>query len=82
MPAPKKSRARKPPAASTGDVSSPVSVTATGAGGYSEEWIPEHHLKKAAKKGKKSEGATSADDLSGAETSGAEGKAQKKKGRK
>ncbi|PPQ69017.1 hypothetical protein CVT24_000092 [Panaeolus cyanescens] len=82
MPAPKKSRSRKAPAASASDVSSPVSVTATGAGGYSEEWIPEHHLKKA-KKSKKSEGAvTSGDDLSGAETSGAEGKAQKKKGRK
>jgi hypothetical protein len=63
-------------------VSAPVgTVTATGAGGYQEEWIPEHHLRK----GKKSKQAgatsgTSADELSGAETSGAEGK--KRKGRK
>ena len=39
VPQPKK---RKTPT-----VSAPVSnVTATGAGGYQEEWIPEHHLKK------------------------------------
>ena len=71
VPQPKKSRA---------PVSEPVAVTATGAGGYQEEWIPEHHLKKTAK-GKKAAGAVSSgDELSGAETSGAEGK--RRKGRK
>ena len=58
---------------------SPVAVTATGAGGYQEEWIPEHHLKKTAR-GKKTGVASSGDELSGGETSGAESK--KKKGRK
>ena len=42
------------------------------------KWIPEHHLK--ARGGKKKAGATSGDDLSGAETSGTEGK--RRKGRK
>jgi hypothetical protein len=63
-------------------VSAPVgTVTATGAGGYQEEWIPEHHLRKGKKT--KQPGATSGtsgDELSGAEVSGAEGK--KRKGRK
>lgn len=56
------------------EVSAPVgTVTATSAGGYQEEWIPEHHLRKA--KGKKGD-ATSGDELeaSGPETSGTEGK--------
>ena len=60
-------------------VSDPVAVTATGAGGYQEEWIPEHHLKKTAR-GKKTGVVSSGDELSGGETSGAESK--KKKGRK
>lgn len=51
-------------------------VTATGTGGYQEEWIPEHHLRKA--KGRKGRGAVSSGDeqsgVSGAEASGAEGK--------
>ncbi|KAF9561961.1 hypothetical protein CPC08DRAFT_707009 [Agrocybe pediades] len=76
VPQPKKSRAKKP---STAAVSAPVgTVTATGAGGYQEEWIPEHHLRKS--KGSKKQGAlsgTSGDELSGAETSGAEGKRRK-----
>lgn len=73
MPQTKKPRAKKASAAS---VSAPVgTVTATGAGGYQEEWIPEHHLRKS--KGAKKQGATSGDDLSGAETSGAEGKKRK-----
>jgi len=72
-------KARKPKRTRP-EVSAPVgTVTATGAGGYQEEWIPEHHLKKP--KVKKTAGtATSADEVSGGETSGAEGK--KRKGRK
>ncbi|KAG6854386.1 hypothetical protein C0991_007377 [Blastosporella zonata] len=59
-------------------VSAPVgTVTATGAGGYQEEWIPEHHLKKSKKGGA---GLTSGDEVSGSELSGAEGK--RRKGRK
>ncbi|KDQ53192.1 hypothetical protein JAAARDRAFT_72701 [Jaapia argillacea MUCL 33604] len=75
-PAPKKSRKPKP-----AQVSAPVTVTATGAGGYQEEWIPEHHLKKAAKV-RKVGVVSSGDELetSGAETSGNEGK--RRKGRK
>ncbi|KAI0050458.1 hypothetical protein FA95DRAFT_1603474 [Auriscalpium vulgare] len=69
----------KKPKAKKAAVSAPVTVTATGAGGYQEEWIPEHHLRKS--KGKKGLGAvSSADELSGAETSGTEGK--RRKGRK
>ncbi|KAI0058773.1 hypothetical protein BV25DRAFT_1829769 [Artomyces pyxidatus] len=72
VPQPKKS-VKKPA------VSAPVGpVTATGAGGYQEEWIPEHHLRKG--KGKKTGVVSSADETSGAETSGAEGK--RRKGRK
>jgi len=43
---PKRStRPKRKPAASS--VSAPVgAVTATGAGGYQEEWIPEHHIRK------------------------------------
>lgn len=79
VPQPKKRTKKSVPA-----VSAPVgTVTATGAGGYQEEWIPEHHLRKGAKKAKQGGGAvsgTSGDELSGVETSGAEGK--KRKGRK
>ncbi|KAF8802534.1 hypothetical protein BYT27DRAFT_7173045 [Phlegmacium glaucopus] len=75
----KKSRSKKAPAVS---VSSSVSaVTATGAGGYQEEWIPEHHLRKS-KSSKKQAGAasgTSGDELSPTETSGTEGKRRKGK---
>ena len=78
VPQPKKSRT-KPTVSS---VSAPTgTVTATGAGGYSEEWIPVHHLKKG--KSKKDTGltsGTSGDELSGAELSGTEGK--RRKGRK
>ncbi|KAF8968018.1 hypothetical protein BDZ97DRAFT_1975279 [Flammula alnicola] len=77
VPQSKKPRAKKTTAA----VSAPVgSVTATGAGGYQEEWIPEHHLRKS--KSSKKQGAlsgTSADELSGAEASGTEGKRRKAK---
>ena len=73
VPQPKK---RKVPA-----VSAPVgTVTATGAGGYQEEWIPEHHLKKPKVKRTKSGAATSGDETSGAELSGTEGR--KRKGKK
>jgi len=51
-------------------------VTATGAGGYQEEWIPEHHLRKT--KARKVRGAVSSGDeqsgISGADASGTEGK--------
>ncbi|KAF9223483.1 hypothetical protein BS17DRAFT_781936, partial [Gyrodon lividus] len=62
------------------EVSAPVgTVTATGAGGYQEEWIPEHHLRKP--KAKKTVAvANSGDDVSGGETSATEGK--RRKGRK
>ncbi|KAG7089832.1 hypothetical protein E1B28_011479 [Marasmius oreades] len=65
------------------NVSVPVSVQATGAGGYQEEWIPEHHKPKTSRK--RTGGAvsgTSGDELSGAETSGAEGKKEKTRKRK
>jgi hypothetical protein len=73
---------KKPRSKATAQPSTPASAVATGAGGYEEEWIPEHHLKKT-KAGKKLSAAirgTSGDDLSGAEMSGADGK--RKKGRK
>jgi len=74
VPQSKKSKSKKPTASS---VSSPVGVvTATGTGGYQEEWIPEHHLRKA-KPGKKN--TVGGEELSGGETSGAEGKRKAKK---
>lgn len=59
-------------------VSAPVGpVTATAAGGYQEEWIPEHHLKPT-KSGRKKNGfASSGDELSGVESD-----AKKRKGKK
>ena len=57
-------------------VSAPVTVTATGAGGYQEEWIPEHHLKKP----KARKGDATGDETSGTELSGTEGR--KRKGKK
>lgn len=69
--APPKKKSKKTPV----QVSAPVgTVTATGAGGYQEEWIPEHHLKT-----KKKATGTSADELSGAELSGTEGRRRKGK---
>ena len=67
VPQPKKSR--KPA------VSNPIVVTASGAGGYQEEWIPAHHLKK----NKKTGAVSSGDELSGGEASGTEGKRRKAK---
>ena len=53
-----------------------TTVTATGTGGYQEEWIPEHHLRKT--KARKGRGAASSGDeqsgVSGAEASGTDGK--------
>ena len=76
-PQPKKRSKKFTPA-----VSAPVgTVTATGAGGYQEEWIPEHHLRKG-KKTKQANAAsgTSADELNDGQVSTTEGK--KRKGRK
>jgi hypothetical protein len=65
-------------------VSEPVGVvTATGAGGYQEEWIPANHLKKERGANRRKSGAvTSGDETSGAELSGAESTKRKGKGRK
>ncbi len=69
----KRSKSKK----ATPSVSAPVGpVTATGAGGYQEEWIPEHHLRKS-KSSKKA--GTAGEELSGGDTSGAEGKKKKTK---
>jgi len=75
VPQTKKSRRKTRPSPS--EVSAPVGpVTASSGGGYQEEWIPEHHLKKTrAGKGKKG-AVSSGDELSGNESS------TKKKGRK
>lgn len=72
VPQPKR---RKTPA-----VSAPVVVTATGAGGYQEEWIPEHHLKKPKTRKTRAGVATSGEETSGTELSGTEGR--KRKGKK
>jgi hypothetical protein len=66
-------------------VSAPApTVTATGAGGYQEEWIPEHHLRKA--KARKAGAAVSSADeqsgLSGGEASGTAGKRRGNRARK
>jgi len=76
FPPAKHSRSKRTPAVS---VSSTSAATATGAGGYQEEWIPEHHLRKS-KSSKKQAGAasgTSADELSPAETEGKRRKGKK-----
>jgi hypothetical protein len=58
-------------------VSEPVAVTATGAGGYQEEWIPDGHIPKPrARRGKS--GVTSGDEVA----SGAESGAEKRKTRR
>lgn len=67
----KRSRSKK----GTSSISAPVGpATATGVGGFQEEWIPEHHLRKS-KSSKKT--GTGGDELSGGDTSGAEGKKKK-----
>ncbi|KAI9454542.1 hypothetical protein BJY52DRAFT_719131 [Lactarius psammicola] len=60
-----------------------TTTTATSAGGYQEEWIPEHHLRKG--KGRKAGAVSSGDEqsgLSGGEASGTEGKRQGSRPRK
>ncbi|RDB26386.1 Increased recombination centers protein 22 [Hypsizygus marmoreus] len=77
FPQSKKSRTKKTAAS----VSAPVgSVTATGAGGYQEEWIPEHHLKKSKKGASGATGGLSGDEVTGSELSGSE--SRKRKGKK
>jgi hypothetical protein len=80
VPQSKKSRSKKPAPSSTSTQS--ATTTATSTGGYQEEWIPEHHLKKS-KSGKKAPefaSGTSGDELSTNEVSGTEGR--KRKGKK
>ncbi|KAJ6463246.1 hypothetical protein C8R47DRAFT_82751 [Mycena vitilis] len=61
--APKRSTRPKKTAPSA--VSAPVgAVTATGAGGYQEEWIPEHHMRKPKASRQKSGTLTSGDEFS------------------
>ncbi|KAF9648969.1 hypothetical protein BDM02DRAFT_3155514 [Thelephora ganbajun] len=69
-------KSKKPKVAVPSGVSAPV-VAATSSGGYEEEWIPEHHLKKTKKGG----AATSDAETSGGEVSGKEGP-RRRKGRK
>lgn len=71
-PKPKKARATAP-----SEVVAPVPVVATSSGGYEEEWIPEHHLKKT----KKSGAGTTDAETSGGEASGKEGP-RRRRGRK
>ena len=69
---PHSKKPRKPTASAP--VNAPVATTS---GGYQEEWIPEHHLKKP-KSGRKQGGVVS----SGDELSGGESEIKKRKGRK
>jgi len=63
--APKRSSRPRKKTASASSVSAPVgAVTATGAGGYQEEWIPEHHIRKPKTTRKKSGALTSGDEFS------------------
>ncbi|KAG6861991.1 hypothetical protein C0995_008178 [Termitomyces sp. Mi166 len=74
IPQPKKSHSKKVSPSTAPSATS--TAAATSAGGYQEEWIPEHHLKKS----KKSSGAAaSGDELSGGELSG---EGRKRKGKK
>ena len=77
VPQSKKSRSKR--AAPSATSTSVASTTATSAGGYEEEWIPEHHLRKT-KSGKKASGfasGTSGDELEASVTEG-----RKRKGKK
>jgi len=70
-------KSKKPKVAAPSEASAPAAATATGSGGYEEEWIPEHHLKKTKKGGT----VTSDAETSGGEASGKEGP-RRRKGRK
>jgi len=70
-------KSKKPKVAAAAGINAPVPVAATNSGGYEEEWIPEHHLKKT----KKSGAVTSDAETSGGEASGKEGP-RRRKGRK
>jgi len=67
---------KKPKVTAPQEAGAPAAVTATSSGGYEEEWIPEHHLKKT-KKGT----VTSDAETSGGEASGKEGP-RRRKGRR
>ena len=84
-----KPRRKRAPRPSEGETTPSVgTVKANGAGGYSEEWIPEHHLKKTTtRRGqKKASGALSSGDekpaTSGAESASSEGLRRSKRGKK
>jgi len=70
-------KSKKPRVTATARIDAPVPIVATNSGGYEEEWIPEHHLKKT----KKSGAITSDAETSGGEVSGKEGP-RRRKGRK
>jgi len=70
-------KSKKPKVAAPPEVRAPEAIAATSSGGYEEEWIPAHHLKKA----KKSGIITSDAETSGGDTSGREGP-RRRKGRK
>jgi len=70
-------KSKKPKVAALAGMSTPVPVSATSSGGYEEEWIPEHHLKKTKKTG----AVTSDAETSGGDASGKEGP-RRRKGRK
>ncbi|KAJ7067793.1 hypothetical protein C8F01DRAFT_1246357 [Mycena amicta] len=76
--------ARKSKKRAVPEVSASVdSVTATGAGGYREEWIPEHHLRKpkTTRTRKKSGALTSGDEFSELSASELSESAKKAKGK-
>lgn len=69
---------QKPKRKRAAQVSAPVgTVTASGSGGYQEEWIPEHHLKKTKGKRTKSDNAAVSEESSG-EVNGTEGRRTRK----
>jgi len=68
---------KKPRAAAPSEIGAAVPVAATSSGGYDEDWIPEHHLKKT----KKSGVVTSDAETSGGDVSGKDGP-RRRKGRK
>jgi len=70
-------KSKKPRVVAPAGASAPGPITATNSGGYEEEWIPEHHLKRT----KKSGVATSDAETSGGDVSGKEGP-RRRKGRK